>query len=302
MARAGLLNLIHRRYEGFSGSRRKLADYLMQHWDEAAFQSAAQIGSAAGVSETVVIRFASLLGYSSFPAFKSELQSIVKKRLDSVMVQRLHPAATKSTLPERIQTAFSNAIANVQRTLELNAADSFAEAAQMVLRARFIYICGMRASAGPARVLAVNLDQALGNVRYVMLDAGTMIDQLRGIQPEDLLISFSFARYSVHTEQATRFCVDRGARHLAITDDPLSPTGRQANVSLLASVTSCSFGLSHTGTLAVIDALISLVAQLGEGRVRRSLGEIEEILAEYSQSVVTDERKLCQAKEVSTGH
>lgn len=297
MSSQGLFQRIQRLYDSLSGSRRKLAEHLLEHWDEAAFLTAAQLGEAAGVSETVVIRFATLLGYESYPDFKTELQAIVRRRLNSVQVQRLQAVEAPSEPGGVAQLAIKYALENVHAVLQQNSLEAFVEAAHMILKARTIYVLGLRASAGPARILAINLGQALNNVRFLSLEVGTLVDQLRHIESDDLLITFSFARHSLYAEQAAAFAMDRGARHIAITDDRLSPSGRLSTIALLVSWRSGAFGLSHTGTAALIDVILSLVGQFGDKRVRRSLGEAEELMTEYSPWKWAERRHSVPAPE-----
>ncbi|MCL2195576.1 MAG: N-acetylmannosamine kinase, partial [Oscillospiraceae bacterium] len=54
---------IQQHYPGLSKSHRKVADFIMQNVDKAAFMTAAAIGATVGVSESTVVRFAAVAGY-----------------------------------------------------------------------------------------------------------------------------------------------------------------------------------------------------------------------------------------------
>jgi len=270
---------IQHQFGGLSGARRRLARHLIDHWDQAAFLSATQLGEAAGVSETVVIRFAGLLGYDGYPELKADLQDVVRRRLDTVMVRRLESVSRTSEPAELVRLVLEDDAENIRSILQHNTVETLVGAAEAILGAAHVYVLGMRSSAGPAQLLSVNLSQALRNAHFVTLDIGTMIDQLRTMTAEDLLVTFSFTRYSPYAEGAARFSRTIGCKHLAITDDRLSPTARLADITLLATTRSLWFGHSHSATVSLINILLSLVGRLGEARVRRSLGELEELLA-----------------------
>ena len=48
----------------------EIADYIIRHYDRAAFLTAARLASQVGVSESTVIRFAVSLGYRGYPEFQ----------------------------------------------------------------------------------------------------------------------------------------------------------------------------------------------------------------------------------------
>ena len=58
-----LRNRINEHYGSLSKGQRLLAAYITDHYDKAAFLTAAKLGEAVGVSESTVVRFAANLGY-----------------------------------------------------------------------------------------------------------------------------------------------------------------------------------------------------------------------------------------------
>ncbi|MBR4429179.1 MAG: MurR/RpiR family transcriptional regulator, partial [Clostridia bacterium] len=72
------LNLSGKR---LSKSHRRIADYIVAHYDKAVFMTAAVLGEAAGVSESTVVRFAMALGYEGYPQLQHSLQELARHRL-----------------------------------------------------------------------------------------------------------------------------------------------------------------------------------------------------------------------------
>ena len=65
--------------------RQKLiAQYISEHYDKAAFMTAAKLGMTVGVSESTVVRFASELGFEGYPQLQRALQELIRNRLTSV--------------------------------------------------------------------------------------------------------------------------------------------------------------------------------------------------------------------------
>ena len=88
-----IADLIRQSDSKFSKSQRRIAEYITQHYDRAAFMTAAKLGRVVNVSESTVVRFASELGYEGYPEFQRALREIVKNRLASV--QRMELTSSK---------------------------------------------------------------------------------------------------------------------------------------------------------------------------------------------------------------
>ena len=88
-----VLSVINEATPGFSKGQRKIARYIVQNYDKAAFMTAGKLGKAAGVSESTVVRFAADLGYGGYPEMKRALQELIKNRLTTV--QRIEKSVKK---------------------------------------------------------------------------------------------------------------------------------------------------------------------------------------------------------------
>ena len=54
---------IEENYQQLSKGHKRIADYIKNNYEKAAFMTAVKLGEATGVSESTVVRFASNLGY-----------------------------------------------------------------------------------------------------------------------------------------------------------------------------------------------------------------------------------------------
>ena len=57
-----VLHIIKANMAGFSKGQRRIANYILENYDKAAFMTASKLGKIAQVSESTVVRFASALG------------------------------------------------------------------------------------------------------------------------------------------------------------------------------------------------------------------------------------------------
>lgn len=65
-----VLKLLEDRYQGFSKRQKKIADYIRDNYDKAAFMTAGKLADEIGISESTVVRFAADLGFEGYPEMK----------------------------------------------------------------------------------------------------------------------------------------------------------------------------------------------------------------------------------------
>src|ERR1700744_1110559 len=58
---------IRARFDDFSRSQKDVAQYIVDHLDEAAFQTAEELARRASTSSSTVVRFSQALGFEGFP-------------------------------------------------------------------------------------------------------------------------------------------------------------------------------------------------------------------------------------------
>ena len=85
-----ILSVLQNRSAEFSKGQRRIAGYIMESYDKAAFMTASRLGKTVGVSESTVVRFAVELGYDGYPSMQKAMQEMVVNRLTSV--QRIEVA------------------------------------------------------------------------------------------------------------------------------------------------------------------------------------------------------------------
>ena len=85
-----ILHTIENNLSDFSKGQKRIAGYILENYDKAAFMTASKLGRLVGVSESTVVRFASELGYDGYPEMRRVLQDVVRNKLTSV--QRIEVA------------------------------------------------------------------------------------------------------------------------------------------------------------------------------------------------------------------
>src|SRR5207253_6879924 len=71
---------IRSRFEDFSRSQKDVAQYIVDHLDEAAFQTAEELARRASTSSSTVVRFSQALGFEGFPELQQAARDEYRRR------------------------------------------------------------------------------------------------------------------------------------------------------------------------------------------------------------------------------
>lgn len=277
---SSLLSTMDTNFRRLSKGHKKIAAYIAENYDKAAFMTAAALGKKVGVSESTVVRFATELGFKGYPELQRELQQMIKSKLTAV--QRLEVSQNLIGDADVINSVLNGDIELIRETAERTSRADFQNALDEINRARRIYILGVRSSAALASFLAFYLKLVFDSV--VLVDtssASEMFEQMFRINEEDVCIAISFPRYSKQTVNALRFIDDRGAKIIAITDTEKSPIASFADHLLVARSDMASVVDSLTAPLSLINALIVGVTLSCRDEVYNNFNKLEGIWEEY---------------------
>ena len=277
---ADILTNIHNKLTTFSKGQRRIATYILESYDKAAFLTAGALGKITQVSESTVVRFAAELGYDGYPAMQRALQEMVLNRLTSV--QRIEVTDERLGEQDVVSTILQADMDRLRHTNEHLDREAFSGAVEALLQARCIYVLGVRSSAALASSLSYYLHYMFENVRLITTPSTSEVfEQLVRISPQDAVIGISFPRYSSRAVKTLHFAHSRGAKVVAVTDSPLSPIAPFATSLLLAHSDMATVVDSLVAPLSIINALIVAVSLKTVEQNRPMLTELEELWQTY---------------------
>ncbi len=280
MEQLQLLDRIFEKYPKMSKGHKAIADFVVDHMDEAAFMTAAKIGQKLNVSESTVVRFATGIGYDGFPAFQDALAESFKARVNrgkdmDVKMERTNPSNV-------LDSILKLDIANIQNTISALDAATFEMAVKIISEAEHVYICGLRSNAPLASFLHYYLNMARGNA--ILLNTTSVsetFEQMMHIGKKDVFIGISFPRYSMRTLKAMELASDRNAKVIALTDSLNSPMCLYSSCNLVASTESLSIIDSLVAPMSVIQALVVALCLKNKETVRNNLKLLQETWNNY---------------------
>ncbi|MGN0460351.1 MAG: MurR/RpiR family transcriptional regulator [Ruminococcus sp.] len=283
-----LLARIDINMNSFSKGQKRIAKYIEEHYDKAAYMTALKLGETVGVSESTVVRFASELGYDGYPELQKAMQEMIKEKLTSV--QRIEVTETRIGDNDVLTTVLNQDIDKIRRTIEEISHEDFDNAIKALSKAKEIYVFAVRSTSALASFLGYYLQLIFGNVHIINTTSkSSTYENLFRISEEDVMIGISFPRYSTTAVEAMEFAQERKADVIAITDSMASPLVECANHILIARSDMASVVDSLVAPLSLINALIVACVLSEKERVMDTFHQLEDVWTK--QGVYTKREK-----------
>lgn len=275
-----LTSRINECYGSLSKGQKILATYITDNYDKAVFLTAAKMGQVVGVSESTVVRFATHLGYKGYPEFQKALEEMVRNKLNSI--QRMEVTYGRISQSHILETVLQSDQEKIKDTLEHIDEHAFELAVDTIIKAKHIYIVGIRSCAPLAAFMAFYFNLMFENVTLLQTNnSSELFEQMVRISKDDVIIGISFPRYSMRTLKAMEFANNRNAKVITLTDSVHSPMNLYSSCNLIARSDMASIVDSLVAPLSVINALIVALCMEKQGEVAKTLETLEDIWNEY---------------------
>ncbi len=278
--RDDILSVLKARSAGFSKGQRRIADYITEYYDKAAFMTASRLGKTVDVSESTVVRFATELGYDGYPSMQKAMQEMVLNRLTSV--QRIGVTNDRLGDQDVVSMVLHGDMEKLRQTNETVSRDNFRNAVDAILKAKRIFVIGVRSASALANFMGYYLNYMFDNVHVVTTSGGSeMFEKLVNVDAGDVVIAFSFPRYSTATVKGVQYCRSVGAAVVGITNSNLSPLAQNSDHVLVAKSDMVSLVDSLVAPLSLVNALLVALASGREEVLEKNFGTLERLWEEY---------------------
>jgi DNA-binding MurR/RpiR family transcriptional regulator len=255
-----LSGYIKARFDEFSRSQKDVAQYIVDHLDEAAFQTAEELARRANTSSSTVVRFSQALGFEGFPELQQAARDEYRRRVGGGGLGHngSDPLAA-APLFSLDHTEFEAALAadhvNVEDTAHKLSRSDVEAAVDAIVSAEKVLIAGtdqMAFFASYLRHLLMLLDL---RAEIVASPSQEALGRLSRIDDRTLVVGLSAGRPHPLITRTMKLARHRKAPTLAITDATLSEVARLARIRLYYSSNTPAFVRSHTALLSLIQAL-----------------------------------------------
>ncbi len=229
-----LHSAISEQHGALSKRLKQVAAWLLEHPNQAAFSTLAEIAESAGVHASTLIRFANFFEFKGF----SDLQRLYKQDLlesTGDYQQRIQQVQQMSDYPSDNQAASllqefikANSISN-ELLLSKTKPEQLSAAVEAMAAASNIHVCGFRRVYSVAHYFHYSLTQLAIKSHLVSATGGMMGEELDRIDDTSLVIAITFKPYISLTQEAVNTAKKNGAKILLITDSELCPLVNQAD-------------------------------------------------------------------------
>jgi DNA-binding MurR/RpiR family transcriptional regulator len=262
---------IQARFDEFSRSQKDVAQYIVDHLDEVAFQTAEELARRANTSSSTVVRFSQALGFEGYPELQQSARDEYRRRVaeGNGGVTTAAAAPLFSLDQNEFETAISADYVNVEETARKVSRSEVESAIDAIVDAERLLIIGtdqMAFFASYLRHLLMLLDLRAETVASPSQEA---LAKLGRVDERTLVIGLSAGRPHPLVVRAMKLARHRHATTVAVTDATLSDVAKLAQIRLYYSSNSPAYVRSHT-------ALLSLIQALAYGVYARDMGKYED--------------------------
>jgi DNA-binding MurR/RpiR family transcriptional regulator len=252
-----LSTYIQARFDDFSRSQKDVAQYIVDHLDEVAFQTAEELARRASTSSSTVVRFSQALGFEGYPELQQSAREEYRRRhAVSLPAGVATPVAPLFSLDQNeFETMLAADHVNVEDTARKVSRSEIEAAVEAIATTPRLLVAGtdqMAFFASYLRHLLMLLDL---RAEIVASPSQEALGRLSRIDDETLVIGLSAGRPHPLVVRAMKLARHRKARTIAITDATLSEVAKLAQIRLYYSSNSPAYVRSHTALLAMVQAL-----------------------------------------------
>lgn len=267
-------------YPTMSKAHKKIANVIMNDHPKISEMTASRLAAYLNISNSTIIRFAYRLGYEGY----HELQHEMRELAVTIMTynQRIdHMNKLLGDKKDVVNCIMEADIDRIRYTMDKIDRLDFDRTVTAITKARRIYVAGARNSEYIARLLHYNLSLIFDNVFFVNPNSNAEIyEQLISINEADMLIAFSFPRYSVNMISAVKYASLMKAQVISITDSQNSPIAEYSSHILIAQSDMASFADSLVAPLSLVNLIVSELTRRLEGTLKERFDKLESIWKE----------------------
>jgi DNA-binding MurR/RpiR family transcriptional regulator len=268
--------LISECFPKLTKSERRIANYLNQNQDEAAFLSAGEIAEHLQLSEATMVRFARTLGFDSYPAMRAALQENFRHRMNHAarLRSRLDDLRADGDIFERVVASEIDYLTEALQTLDRKA---FNAAVELLRTHQRVFIFGLGPSLSLVDLLEIRLTRSARHVVPLNTSGREMLEPLLLMDGSDLLIAIGFYNVTPSLEMVLNYANQHKTPVILVTDT-LGPTiGGKADVVLAARRGPVSAFHSLTVPMTILNALLLALSLVDQEKVMANLDKLDQL-------------------------
>jgi DNA-binding MurR/RpiR family transcriptional regulator len=252
-------------------AERRVAEVVLERPQLVAFGTVAELAEAAEAGAATVVRLATKLGYDGFTTLQASVQDDLGRQLRPA-AERIREPAGNDAIHRHLQVELDNVRASLDSLTPAALANVVSRLAD---RRSHVYVLSGDASLGVARQFLADLAALRDNVSMIEGNEVSVQRQISLLEPHDVVVSLDLRRYDRWVVEAARSISAAGTHLTAITDSLLSPLAAEATDTFVVSAAAVGPFDSQVGTLAVLNLIVTGVADRLRSNATERLDRVE---------------------------
>ncbi|KAA0015079.1 MurR/RpiR family transcriptional regulator [Salinicola corii] len=254
-------------------AQKQVARLMLENFEAVAYMTASELAERAGVHTATAIRLAQRLGYEGYPQLQRAIRSTLSnypRFLQSLETDHRSDSGTAIT-----ETVFAHARRNLEQLSRSVSLEDLEKAADTLASAREVLVFGIGVVAPVVEYLGSSL-RLLGIRTSTPRDFICAAQQLALLSRGDVLVVIDFHRYYRAIPEVASAAARKRVEVIALTDSEVSPLVSTSDLALFVPSDSPAPRTSLLPALAMVEALLSLAARVGQERARDSMRLIDD--------------------------
>lgn len=271
-------------YQHLSPGYRRIADFLLNYYQDAAFMTASAVAQATQVDTALVVRLAQRLGYPGFPELIAEIQEEVKRDLQAVY----EPVAGDHTPAQVFRSNLAQDRNNLgYMLLHLDEA-KLSEILEIFRDAKRIFVIGDGNVNFLAEAFTMRL-VALGFFAYaVSVEVAGQAAIVAGLRPGDLVVTIGTMAMNPGVMAFVKSARDAGVRTVGIVPSMTNPIATAVEHVIHTPVSTSGLVSSWTTIAATLNALSQALALSTPGAAAEWAARTGHFLRRYEETLKQD--------------
>ena len=284
----GLLKKIKEKSNKLNPTQKKLIKFILDNYMEVGFMSAAKIAVKVNTSQSTVLRLSNALGYEGYGLMQSDIQAMIKRKITSAtFIDKIEASGVNMNLKgtEQFESLYIQSInqdiENIRNAKRNTSVSTLVKIVDDILKARNIYILGLRTSSSLALFFGISLNMIMNNNVKILNNINcSLFDQSLAITKKDILISFAFPRYTNETVKLIKLVKKKGVKTVVFADDVLTPFSEDCDYLIPININSTGYIGSYVASLSLVNFILSLITHKKGNEAIVKLKEIEKCFKE----------------------
>lgn len=260
-----------------SKSEQLVCDYIIQHPNEVIYLSVSELAAKSGVSDATVIRTSQKIGNGSYQELKISLAQDIVTPIQ-VINEEISADDSSAAVMEKV---FQGILHTLNFTYRIQDANLLDKAAELLLHANKICICGLGASHAIASDIQHKF-MRLGMDATAYADSHLQVICSAFLKENDILFAVSHSGSSKDVVHAAEIALVNKAKVISLTNVGHSPLADISTVALHTASNETKYRrvalASRLAQMALVDVLYTMIAfkkpDAGDGfyRIEKELG------------------------------